>query len=92
MAKASKNARFVELDRALNRMELDLAKAELRAPATLPALQAKQASMRAERARILDELGIEEWQLKPHFVCATCEDTGFRRSDGVACGCYTCRT
>ena len=86
-ALASKNARFKELTKALSNMELSLARAELYNPQTLPNLQEEQASMQTERGAILQELGIEEWQLTPQYTCKNCNDTGFMAS-GAACKCY----
>ena len=86
-ALASKNARFKELTKALSNMELSLAKAELYNPQTLPALQKEQADMQTERGAILQDMGIEEWQLTPQYVCKKCQDTGFIDS-GAACRCY----
>ncbi|MBQ8319414.1 MAG: DnaD domain protein [Clostridia bacterium] len=87
LAKANQNARFKELSKALSKMELSLAKAEIYDPSTLPKLINEQKSMQTERKTILQGMGIEEWQLTPQYACKKCEDTGFLKS-GAACGCY----
>jgi hypothetical protein len=87
MAQANANARFKELSRLLSKMEMELAKAEIYAPETLPKLQRQQAEWQKERLQILQSLGIEEWQLQPQFECKKCSDTGFLKN-GVACNCY----
>lgn len=88
--RAKENPRFIEIERELARLNIDLAKAELYAPLSLATLQARQATLRAERADVLSAAGIQEWQLLPQFECKLCDDTGFRRSDGVACTCDRC--
>ena len=87
MAKANANARFKQISSQLSTMELQLAKAELYDPASLPALQQQQAALKNERAAILQSLGIAEWQLLPQFTCKKCQDTGFLEN-GVSCDCY----
>lgn len=86
-AKARADARFVEVEKELNGLEIKLAKAELRAPLTLPALQARQKALEAEKLTILQRLGIDVRQLKPQWVCKKCSDTGFL-PNGQACDCY----
>ncbi len=87
MAKANANARFKELSAELSKMEIQLAKAEVFEPASLPALLEKKSALLSERKDVLSGLGIEESQLSPQFTCKKCSDTGFLPS-GVACNCY----
>jgi hypothetical protein len=68
-------------------MNMELAKAELYAPDTLPNLKEQQTKLLCERLEILATLGIEEWQLSPQFACKKCSDTGFVES-GASCDCY----
>ena len=85
--KANSNPRFGAIEKALSKMNMELAKAELYAPDTLPSLQEKQTALLCERLEILATLGIEEWQLAPQFACKKCSDTGFVPS-GASCDCY----
>ncbi|MBO5363146.1 MAG: DnaD domain protein [Clostridia bacterium] len=85
--KANSNPRFGALEKALSKMNMELAKAEIYSPDTLPALQLKQAELVAERTQVLKALGIEEWQLLPQYECKKCSDSGFLKS-GKACDCY----
>ena len=85
--KANANPRFKEISTALSKMELSLAKAEVFKPETLPALQAEQKQLLAERKAILQELNIKESDLQPQYACKKCSDTGFLK-DGTACDCY----
>lgn len=89
--RAKENPRFIEIEREISKLNLDMAKAELYAPLSLATLQARQAALRAERVDVLSAAGIQEWQLLPQFECKLCDDTGFRLSDGVACTCDRCR-
>lgn len=87
MAQACADARFVAVTKELNGLELTLAKAELNAPATLPGLRARQKALQAEKAAILQRLGIDVQQLKPQWRCKACSDSGFL-PNGQACDCY----
>ncbi len=85
--KANGNARFKTVCAELSKMEHALAKAELFQPQTLPSLQKKQGELLAEKISLLGEMGIDERELSPQYVCAKCQDTGFLAS-GAACDCY----
>ena len=85
--KANGNARFKELATELSTMEFALAKAEVFEPDKLPDLQNKKKALQAERKNILADMGINEADLLPQFVCQKCKDTGFLKS-GIACDCY----
>lgn len=92
-SQAKRHPRFDANTKEIRMLGLELAKAELGAPLTLPALQARRAELEAERARILDEQGVEEWQLdaKNHAICKICYDSG-HKSDGRMCSCYRCKS
>ena len=87
VTKANSAPRFGAIERALSKMNMELAKAEIYTPETLPSLKAKQAELLAERLQVLSALGIEEWQLLPQYECKKCSDSGFMPS-GKACDCY----
>lgn len=84
---AKANKRFVELERELAKMNLELAKAEVAGADNLIALREYQEQLKEERGRILKKLGIEESQLQPQYACSKCNDSGFME-DGRACDCY----
>ncbi len=86
-AKANANPRFKEISSELAKLEIELAKAEIFQPETLPALQAQKDALWKERREILSGLGISEAQLVPRYRCKKCSDTGFL-PDGTACDCY----
>ncbi len=85
--KANKNARFKEISAALAAMEIAIAKAEVFDEKKLPSLLNEKAALSAERAAILQSMGMQEGDLSPTFACAKCSDTGFLK-DGTACDCY----
>lgn len=85
--KAKSEPKFGAIEKALSKMNMELAKAEIFTPDALPALKAKQAELIKSRANILKNLGIEEWQLLPQYECKKCSDSGFMKS-GKACDCF----
>lgn len=87
LARANENARFKEITAKLSKMEIDLAKAEVFTPATLPDLKREKKALLSERKGILSDLGISEAQLSPQFSCRKCSDTGFL-PNGASCDCY----
>jgi DnaD/phage-associated family protein len=87
VTKAKSEPKFGAIEKALSKMNMDLAKAEIFNPDELPVLKAKQAELLKNRANILKALGIEEWQLLPQYECKKCSDTGFMKS-GKSCDCF----
>jgi hypothetical protein len=87
MKKANENARFKEITAELATLEIDIAKAEVRAPEKLPALEEKKAALLQERKALLAQMGISEKELSLQYECAKCKDTGFL-PNGLACSCY----
>lgn len=87
VAKANGNARFKEISLRLKKLELELARAEIFAPDTLPSLSREKKALLAERKDILAQMGIDEGDLTAKFVCPKCRDTGFVKG-GAACDCY----
>lgn len=86
-AKARKSAAFVKVDGILKNMPLRLAKAEMFEPERLPELQQQEAIFKAQRNRILMQLGLREEDLQPQYICPKCADKGWL-PDGRACDCY----
>ena len=87
LKKANANERFKSITSELAVLEIDIAKAEVRTPEKLPALEERKAALLAERKTILAEMGINESELSPKYECQNCMDTGFL-SNGLACTCY----
>ena len=85
--KANANERFKAITAQLAMLEIEIAKAEVRAIEKLPALEEKKMALLAERTAILSAMGINEAELTPQFECLQCQDTGFL-SSGMACACY----
>ncbi len=85
--KANSNPRFGAVEKELSKLNMELAKAEIFAPQTLPALQQRQTELAVEKLQILAALEIQEWQLLPQYECKKCADSGFTQS-GKACDCY----
>ena len=92
LALAKKNAQYVELQKALGKMELTLAKVELYDVAKLPETLARKAELIARRDVVLREMGLAQWMLKAksYCKCKHCSDTGYL-PNGVSCDCYTLR-
>ena len=85
--KAEKDVRFREANATIKKGEIELAKAEVFAPETVPAITEQIERARAIRERVLAEIGLTEADLLPSFQCTKCSDTGFL-PDGRMCDCY----
>ena len=85
--KANASERFKTITAELAKLEIEIAKAEVRAMEKLPALEEKKNALLSERKTILSGMGINEAELTPQFECLQCQDTGFL-SSGMACACY----
>ena len=86
-AKANELPRFRELAAELGQMEIQLAKAEIFAPITLPDLEARKKALLAEREQVLRSIGLTSADLEPKYRCQKCQDTGFL-PNGKACRCW----
>ena len=94
-AEKYKNAAYLtapklkELDIALSKCELDVARAEIFAPQTLSEATERKRRLEAERAALLSRFGIEAERLDARYYtcCKVCYDTG-ERSDGTGCDCW----
>lgn len=85
--RANKNPLFKENSARLSQAERDAAKAEIFHAETLPDVLQSIEKLKAERARILTEMGITEEDFIPKYHCSKCSDSGFL-PDGKACDCY----
>ena len=89
--KAKERARsfpaYLEAEKALKRLEIEPAKAELYAPEKVRDIELEQEAREFERAQALLLAGVTEADLLPVWSCARCSDTGFLPS-GAACDCY----
>ena len=63
LARAKSLPRFKEIAGRLGKLNIEMANAELYAPLTLPALTTERNELLKERADILRELGMQEWEL-----------------------------
>ncbi len=87
LKKANANPLFKDAEQKLARMEIALAKAELNAPDSLPALLDEKRRLSEEKRALLADMGIAEEELLPRYHCLKCNDTGFTES-GKMCDCY----
>lgn len=87
LARAERDEEFHSASAAIRKGEIELAKAEIFSPETLPAVQAKLEQAKAARAAALQRLNLTEQDLLPAFSCTRCSDTGFL-PDGKMCDCY----
>ena len=85
-AMAEKDEEYCEAVTALTRGELELAKAEIYAPETLPVLKERLEEAAAKRAAALKRLRLSERDFTPRYECAKCSDTGYL-PDGKMCDC-----
>ena len=89
--KAKEKARsfpaYLEAEKALKRLEIEHAKAELYEPEKVKDIELEQEAREFERAQALLLAGLTEADLLPVWNCARCNDTGFLPS-GAVCDCY----
>lgn len=90
VAKANENPQYREIAKRLREMEVRLAKAEVFEPDKLPALCEEKKRLSAIGAEILQSIGFTIEDLRPHWQCKNCSDTGFTK-DGAQCDCYRSR-
>ena len=79
---------YREAEKALKRLEIEQAKAELYSPEKIPEIEAEQEAWRKKKASALLSAGILEADLLPAWHCKKCDDTGFL-PNGAMCDCYT---
>ncbi len=84
---AQKDEEYVRAESAVRKGEIELAKAEVFSPDTLPAIRDRLAQARQARAAALQRLGLSEADFTPRYACTKCSDTGFL-PDGKMCDCY----
>ncbi len=85
--RAEQNEEFCSAELAIKESEIQLAKAEVFAPDTLPALRLQLEQAKTLRSSILAKMNLSESDLLPKFVCNKCSDSGFL-PNGRACDCY----
>lgn len=86
-ARAQKDAAFARAESAVKKGEIELARAEIFSPETLPALREKVNAAKKARAAALARLGLSDADFVPRYACTKCSDTGFL-PDGTMCDCY----
>lgn len=87
LALAARDEEFRRADKAIKQGEIELAKAEVYAPQTIPAVQEKLKAARTARADALKRLNLTERDLLPAYSCPKCSDTGYLKN-GALCDCY----
>ena len=88
LEKANAVLGFADVARKLSVLQIDLAKAELKAPDKLSGLREQERALTFERDRLLRSVGLTPAELTLRHQCAMCSDTGYRK-DGKMCTCYT---
>ncbi len=86
-ARAQRDEAFSRAENAIKKGEIELAKAEVFAPDTLPEIRARLARAKKARAEALGRLGLTDADFVPRYACPKCSDTGFL-PDGTICDCY----
>lgn len=79
-----------ELFREERILEIQAAKAELKEPERLPAVEQQQKGVRAQIVKLLSEINMtrKDLEKKSHCMCRKCSDSGYL-PNGRACDCYT---
>lgn len=88
LARARRYKPFIEAEKTLNRLSVDIAFAELREPEKVLKLNIDMQRARRERNAAMRALGLTEEDLKPQYACRLCNDTGFKLSNGRVCKCF----
>ena len=86
-ARASKNARFAQIEKELKQLEIDIAKDAVYATGKSVALLARQSALLKERSGLLLKMRIAPEELEMKHSCERCNDTGFL-PNGVMCDCF----
>lgn len=87
LRRAMLDTAFKSIETELNSLNVKIAFAEYRAPASLPELNARRVKLEAQRRAALKRLGLSSNDLQPCRLCSKCNDTGYL-STGERCGCY----
>ncbi len=78
---------FRTAEAAIRKGEIELARAEVFSPESVPDLLKALSEQRAKRASALNRLHLTEQDFTPAYTCKKCSDTGFL-PDGRMCDCY----
>ncbi|MBO5045695.1 MAG: DnaD domain protein [Clostridia bacterium] len=84
---AKRDKAFLEAESELRKGEIELARAEVFNPESVPVLRKKMEDWQAKRTLALQRLGIAEEDLLPAYTCKKCSDSGFL-PNGKMCDCY----
>ena len=86
---AERDEAYSAAQKAIKRLEIEIAKAEVFCLPDLEALRRERLEQCATRAHRMAVLHIREEDLRPAWHCKKCEDTGFEVHTGRACSCYS---
>lgn len=79
---------FAALKQQLGVLEMEIGKAEARGRSDrLRELQARRNEIKAAMRKKLEQCGLTERDLEPHYICEKCSDTGVL-PDGTFCDCW----
>ena len=92
----SRYRRFVELEKELRAVELDIAKHEVAYARSLSKIdlalvenaKARKDMIKRDITKYVELCGLTIGDLVPQWHCKTCNDTGWRAVDGKGCDCY----
>ena len=82
------DAAYAHAERRGRKLDIEIAKAELYSPADVARLRREAAELQAQKAARMQALGVSADDLKPHYSCPLCRDTGYLPG-GRPCGCYS---
>ncbi len=84
---ALKNQDYAYLDKQVNVLTIEIAKAEFDNNLTeAKSLRKQKEKLQAEQEKMLNKMGLTLKSLKPNYACVHCADTGFIK--GKPCKCF----
>lgn len=87
--RALSDPEYFRIHNEARKIEIGMAKANVLADhVTERSLAARHKSLMTQRAEILTRLHLTDADLIPKYRCGICEDSGYRKRDGLLCSCY----
>ncbi len=84
--KAESDPRYAQIKRQLNELTIKLAFEEIKGGDGVKKLNEQIAALEVDKAQRLKELGLNESDLSPRYLCESCRDTGYL-NNGAPCDC-----